>query len=74
MKSQDHLNQKFNSRNWNPKPTNINKGLQDCTELKSDNIPNDVEGIFVELNLRKVKSLFFRHIPFSIWWLMFCSC
>ena len=37
---------------------NINKGLKDCRELKSDNTPSDVDGIFIELNLRKVKWLF----------------
>ena len=39
---------------------NINKGLKDCTELKDDNLPNDVDGIFIELNLHKVKWLFFN--------------
>ena len=34
-------------------------GLEDCRELKSDNLPNDVNGILIELNLRKVKWLFF---------------
>ena len=34
---------------------NINKGLKDCRELKGDNLPNDVDGIFIKLNLRKVK-------------------
>ena len=33
-------------------------------ELKSDNFPNHIEGIFIELNLRKVKWLLFsRHHP-----------
>ena len=30
-----------------------------CRELKSDNLPNDVEGIFIELNIRKAKYLLF---------------
>ena len=57
MKNQDHQNQ-------NLKPTNINKGLKDCRELNSDNLPNDVDEIFTEINLRKVKSFFFffQHI------------
>ena len=37
---------------------NINKGLKDCRELKSDNIANDVDGIFIELNSQRVKWLF----------------
>ena len=40
----------------------MNKGLKDGRELKSDNLPNDVDGIFIELNLRNVKSLFLQHI------------
>ena len=52
MKNQDHQNQ-------NLKPTNINKGLKDCGELNSDNLPNDVDEIFTEINLRKVKYFFF---------------
>ena len=75
MKIQDHWNQKFNSRNWNPKATNINKGLKDFRKLKGDNLPNDVDGIFIELNLQKVKSLFFNiSSSLSISGLLFCSC
>ena len=40
----------------------MNKDLKDGRELKSDNLPNDVDGIFIELNLRNVKSLFLQHI------------
>ena len=39
---------------------NKNKGLKDCRELKGDNLPNDVDRICIELNLRKVKWLFFN--------------
>ena len=44
-------------------------------ELKSDNHPIDIDKIFIELNLRKVKWLFFN-LPssFSIWGLLFFSC
>ena len=30
-----------------------------CRELKSDNLPNDIEGIFIELNIRKAKCFLF---------------
>ena len=30
-----------------------------CRELKSDNLPNDIAGVFIEINLRKVKWLLF---------------
>ena len=40
----------------------MNKDLKDGRELKSDNLPNDVDGIFIELNLRNLKSLFLQHI------------
>ena len=39
---------------------NISKGLKHSRELKGDNIPNDVGGIFIKLNLRKVKWLIFN--------------
>ena len=39
---------------------NIKKGLKDCRELKIDNLPNALDGIFIELNLRKVRRFFFN--------------
>ena len=38
----------------------MNKGFKDCRGLNSDNLPNDVDGIFIELNLRKINN--FQHI------------
>ena len=45
-----------------------------CRELKRDNPPNDTEGIFIELNLRKVKWLLFSasHPPFQSYDYYFC--
>ena len=53
MKSQDHYNQKFNSRNWNPKSANLNRVRKNCRELNGDNAPNDIDRIFIELNYEK---------------------
>ena len=37
-----------------------------CRESKSNKFPNDIVGIFNELNLRKAKWLFFQHIIFLL--------
>ena len=52
MKAEIIRNGNPTSRKWNPKPT-IYKAS------KGHNLPNDVDRIFIELNLRKVKCLFF---------------
>ena len=45
-------------------------------KLKSDNLPIDINKIFIELNLRKVKWHFFFNLPssYSISGLPFFSC
>ena len=42
----------------------MNKGLKGCRKLKSDNLLNDVDGVFIEPNLRKVKWLFLFFLGF----------
>ena len=37
-----------------------------CRELKRDELPNNLEGIVIELNLRKLEWLLFQHIIFLL--------